>query len=388
MFWWNKLELEWKILILACLGLIAFAWPLNNFYLSRLSQTLQQSIDPQLETLLRSSLPAASEEQQLTIVASLERTRQWQALVPIIVREQRQSFFAISMVLFLVVGVAAFWTLRRLTRPLKQLAAAVRAIGRGEQTSVSIDCGGALGVLQSAVGTLQSELTLLRQQAQVQGMERAWQDIARVMAHEIKNPLTPIRLTLDSIEEKIALEGQLSSEKAQTLLSRINVQLDALERLVNQFRSFSKEPEAQCRPLRIDQSIQKTAMDLSSQLNTTLSGQARVQADPYLLEQVQLNIWKNALEAGAGAVRVSIVSQEHHCCITITDDGPGLPPDQLQQVWLPYVTTKKGGTGLGLPVVRKLIETMGGSVRLQSRNHLEQHGLSVIITLPLASQRE
>lgn len=388
MFWWNKLELEWKILILACLGLIAFAWPLNNFYVSRLTQTLQQSIDPQLETLLRTNLPLATEAQQSTIVASLERTRQWQALVPIIIREQRQSFFAFSMMLFTIVGVAAFWTLKRLTRPLKQLAQAVRTIGRGEQTTVSIDCGGALGVLQSAVGSLQDELTLLRDQAQVQGMERAWQDIARVMAHEIKNPLTPIRLTLDSVEEKIALEGQLSSEKAQTLLSRINVQLDALERLVNQFRSFSKEPEAQCRPLRIEQSIEITAQSLSSQLHTAISGQALVQADPYLLEQVLLNICKNALEAGASALRVSIVSQQDHCRITMTDDGPGLPADQLQRVWLPYVTTKRGGTGLGLPVVRKLIETMGGSVQLQSRNHLEQHGLSVIITLPLASQRE
>ncbi|MBD3315716.1 MAG: HAMP domain-containing protein [Chitinivibrionales bacterium] len=385
---WRRLELEWKVLLLASVIFAAFAWPVQRLYIARLTTALQQSIDPRLEPILRSQLKTASAADSAAIVGSIERNRQWRALIPMIVAEQQQSIFVFSFVLSAVLFLFALWTLKRLTRPLKNLAVAVEAIGRGKRAQIQAASGGALGTLEQAVIEMQDELDVLRERARVQGMETAWQEIARVMAHEIKNPLTPIRLSLDAMEEKIATGGGLSSEVMKRHLGRINAQTDNLERLVNQFRSFSREPELRLRALSIREPIEVVAHDMASRVVTTVDGNAVVMADLYLLNQLLLNVWKNALEAGADTIAVTIRpgAAEGHTAtpvrIVIADNGPGISKNDLERVWLPYVTLKKGGTGLGLPVVRKLVETMNGSVYLESA---PGRGLTVIITLPPAT---
>jgi len=376
---WKHIELEWKILILAAALLVALAVPVRMVFVQHLTATLKQSVDPALEGLLRQRLDTATGAERDAIVASLERSRQWQALIPIIVREQRQAVFGFTLLLSLGLSLVAVLTLRRLTRPLRSLAASVQKIGHGERTDVKLVSGGALGTLEHAVSALQEELGVLREQAQVKGMELAWQDIARVMAHEIKNPLTPIRLTLDRIDEKLAADETIPADDMQRFIDRINAQTDVLERLVNQFRSFSREPEVRLAPVRIHESIATMAGDLSASLRTTIKGSATVAADPYLLAQVLLNVWKNALEAGADTIRVRIESTHTHVDVAVTDNGAGIPPDELGRVWLPYVSLKKGGTGLGLPVVKKLMETMGGSVSLTSSADARDHGVTVTL---------
>jgi nitrogen fixation/metabolism regulation signal transduction histidine kinase len=378
----KRIELEWKILILACLLFFAFAWPLQLMFADRLELTLRRSIDPDLENILRSQLPSADAKEKAAVVAAIERHRQWRVMMPLLIKEQRQIMFAFSTVFFVVMVVGAFWTLRRLTRPLKDLAYAVTRIGKGTRTEVAVTSGGALGTLEGAVSRLQEELVALRKQAQLQGMEKAWQDIARVMAHEIKNPLTPIRLTLDRMEEK-AGQGE-GTDAATTLkfLNRINEQVDALERLVNQFRSFSREPEMRAREVDVAEAVRAVSDPLSGRIATTIKGSARAMADPYLLSQVFLNIWKNAMESGATAVIADILTRQTRCVVSIHDNGPGIAQEHLESVWLPYVSFKKGGTGLGLPVVKKLMETMGGAIELHSQSSGSERGCTFIASLP------
>lgn len=379
----KKLELEWKIFILACILFIAFAWPLQRLFVSRLTVTLEQSIDPNLESILRSRLESAQDRERDSIIACLERNRQWQAMIPIIVAEQRRGIFGFSVLLLVALSLLALWTLKRLTRPLKNLALAVDKIGKGENADVIPQSGGALGTVEKAVIALQKELDILRESARIQGMEKAWQDIARVMAHEIKNPLTPIRLTLDRIEERIVEGKDISIETIHKFLTRINDQIDILERLVNQFRSFSREPEVNMKKVKIHQAVRATGDDLTGKISTTIEGSAEINADPYLLNQVLLNIWKNAMEAEADTVSVTIKSNNKIVTLSIRDNGKGLEKTDLERVWLPYVSLKKGGTGLGLPVVKRLIETMGGSVALKSDTSENNHGLTVIMQFPL-----
>jgi signal transduction histidine kinase len=245
MQWWRKIELEWKVIILTVGLLAGLGIPLHNLYTARMHTTLAQSSDPSLEPLLRRQLDSAPAAARDSLIAAIERNRQWQALVPIIIREQSRAFIFSALLLGGALLVVAVVLLKMMTRPLKQIALHLKSIGRGQPAVIVCRSGGALGTVERAAQSLQQELTALREQARVQGMESAWQDIARVMAHEIKNPLTPIRLTLDRIEEKSVLKPQVDSADLQNFLRRINDNIDALERLVNQFRSFSKEPEAQ-----------------------------------------------------------------------------------------------------------------------------------------------
>lgn len=379
---WKSLELEWKLVLLAAGLLLAFAWPVQRIFVNRLQVTLRQSVDPGLEPLLRSQLDTLRPEANQRLVPSLERSRQWQAMIPIIVREQQAAVIAFSILLFLALILLALWTLKRLTRPLKDLAAAADQIGRAEHAAIRRDGSGSLGRLQQAMAQMQAELSRHREQAKVQGMEQAWRDIARVMAHEIKNPLTPLRLTLDQMQEKLAGGSLPDPDQVNRAFERINAQIESLERLVNAFRSFAREPEAQLRLLALRPVLEGAAADFQPGLRTDISGDAEINGDPHLLQQVFLNIWKNAAEAGATAISVRLRREGNGVWLAIADNGPGLDRDKLDKVWIPYVTYKPGGTGLGLPVVRRLVEAMHGTVSLASRQGTADHGVTVEIRFP------
>lgn len=362
----KKMELEWKILLMAVILFGAFIWPVQEFLITRLENLLELSIDPSLESSLRKGIASGNETDSIEVIASIKRHKQWKALIPLIVSEQRRAIVIFSIFTFFVLLIFAVWILKRLTQPLKNLASAVSIIGEGGYIKVTKNSGGALGKLENAVDTLQEELAVLRDKFRLQGMESAWRDIAKVMAHEIKNPLTPIRLTLDRIEEKTFLEEKLEPEDLKKFLERINGQIDTLERLVNQFRSFSKEPEVTPLLLPAKDVIEEIAEDMKAKINTSIKGDGAIYADPNLMSQILLNLWKNSLEADANQIDVYISSTETETLIIITDNGKGINSKDLEKIWLPYVTYKKGGTGLGLPVVKKIVESMNGAISIYS----------------------
>lgn len=385
----GTLELEWKIMLLACGILLAFAWPVQKLYVSRMERVLQESVDPRLEVILRGQIADVSSEDRADLVASLERNRQWTAMIPIIIREQRRAVFTLSIVLFLLLMILSIWTLKRLTQPLKSLALATDRIGRGEKATVRVHSGGALGRLEEALLNMQKELAHFRDRAQVEGMEQAWRDIAKVMAHEIKNPLTPIRLSLDRIQEQAAGGREIGPDELERFCERITSQVENLERLVNAFRSFAREPEVRTQSVQVRGRLEKIAGDMAARIETSMAGDAEVLSDPYLLDQVFLNLWKNSLEAGATSIRCQVGQRADVAQIRICDNGPGIPEDQIEKVWIPYVSFKKGGSGLGLPVVRRLVESMQGTISLESPLPKGNgNGLCVTVVLPLGSKKE
>lgn len=369
----KNIEIEWKILILSILVLLAFAFPFQAFYLAHLQSTIKQSTDPDLEPLLISLVKSSDESIRPDAAASLKRHRQWQALVPIFIGEQKRSVFFFSLSLFTLIVFAAAITVRKLTRPLKSLSLAAEEIGKGKLIEIENRSGGSLGKLEQAMNSMQNELTKLREKTRIQAMETAWRDIARVMAHEIKNPLTPIQLTLDRIQEKIDNETQLSTADLNKFVNRISAQVQSLERLVNDFRSFAREPEPQLRTTKLNSIIKPVTDDLEDSIKTAISGDATVNIDPRLFERVVLNLWKNSIDAGATEMNVTIENIPQNVTLSITDNGSGIPDEHLEKVWVPYITFKKGGTGLGLPVVKRIIESMNGTITLSSSTDKNDH---------------
>lgn len=380
----RNLELEWKLLIVAGILFCAIVWPLQDLFISRIDQLLLQSYDVDLEARLRDALDSSTPPDTAALISSITRSRQWKVMIPVILREQKQAVVIFSIVLVGALFLFSWWILKRLTQPLRNLASAVRTIGEGGHADIAVVSGGALGTLEKELSRMQDELYLLRERFRLQGMEIAWQEIARVMAHEIKNPLTPIRLTLDTLEEKNRTDSNLSPEDITRYIGRINSQVDNLEKLVDQFRSFSKEPESHPENLSVKQTLTGVADALESQLQITVDGDAEIVADPLLMGQVFLNVLKNSLEAESTEVEV-LIKDGGAVTVTFTDNGSGIPPDKLARVWLPYVSYKKGGSGLGLPVVRKIVESMQGSVTLSSRKDLR--GAQLVLTLPSAIEK-
>lgn len=376
----KKLEIEWRILLLAAVVLLAFAFPLQKFFAIRLKATLEESIDPNIEHLFKSIQKVNNDTLTSVAASSLQRHRQWKVFIPIILEEQYSAMVLLSVVLFISLLLLAFWSLKRLTKPLKNLAAAAEKIGKGEYADIENQSGGALGMLEESMRNMQDELLKLRERARTQGMETAWREIARVMAHEIKNPLTPMQLTIDRLHEKFENGITVEKQDMMKFLNRMESQVLNLERLVNDFRSFSKEPEPKMCIISLRTEIESITSDQGFTVNTTINGNANISADPHLLRRIFLNIWKNSFEAGATKTEVTIDKSKQYVTLTIIDNGCGIPAENIDKVWIPYVTFKKGGTGLGLPVVKRMLEVMGAAISLESSTDQISHGVTITIT--------
>ena len=215
---------------------------------------------------------------------------------------------------------------------------------------------------------------------------RAWGEVARRLAHEIKNPLTPIQLSAERLERK--LQGKLEPPEQAVVAKSVKTivdQVDAMKRLVNEFRDYARLPAAELKPLDINQVVQDVLHLYGSEPGED-SAMVRSELDPACplihgdaqqLRQVIHNLLQNAQDAtesappGEGDRRVLIRTQwvpaSQRVRLIVTDQGCGIPENILKRAFEPYVTTKVRGTGLGLAVVKKIADEHGARVDLSNR---------------------
>jgi nitrogen fixation/metabolism regulation signal transduction histidine kinase len=200
----------------------------------------------------------------------------------------------------------------------------------------------------------------------------AWSEVARRLAHEIKNPLTPIQLSAERLRHKYLpsfpdKEADILDRMTHTIIQ----QVEALKDMVNSFSDYARPPQLKLKPLDLNALVQEV-LDLYShqeaRISTELEPQLpRLHADDGRLRQVLHNLIKNALEADANG---HIIVSTRHCCestfsfveLAVQDNGPGIDPEWLDRIFEPYVTSKPKGSGLGLAIVKKIIEEHGGMV--------------------------
>lgn len=221
--------------------------------------------------------------------------------------------------------------------------------------------------------------------------DAAWGEVARRLAHEIKNPLTPIQLSAERLRRKyqsklVGRDGEVLTRATDTIIQ----QVEAMKEMVNAFSDYAKPSELQPEPVLLDTFIAKVVALYEASGNVTLqpdAGEIRIEADPVRLRQVLHNLIKNAQEAVAnltgGSVRIATYPDVMDNCayveVSVEDNGPGFDADTLGQVFEPYITTKKKGTGLGLAIVKKIIEEHGGTIRAEN---VTDGGGRVVIRLP------
>jgi nitrogen fixation/metabolism regulation signal transduction histidine kinase len=210
----------------------------------------------------------------------------------------------------------------------------------------------------------------------------AWAEVARRLAHEIKNPLTPIQLSAERLQHK--LEAKLQEPADQGMLARsvatIVAQVQSMKQLVNEFRDYARLPAAQLQPVDLNALIGEVlalygeAQDKGLLVAQVDSGAPQVQGDPTQLRQVIHNLVQNALDACAGRPDARVVlstelerqsdGRARVLRLKVTDNGPGFAEKVQKRAFEPYVTTKSKGTGLGLAVVKKIADEHGASVRI------------------------
>ena len=239
------------------------------------------------------------------------------------------------------------------------------------------------------------EITALVQSFMQAQKEAAWSDVAKRMAHEINNPLTPIQLSAERIKKKYSsvFKGEDLDFITHTTDTIVN-QVEVLRGMVNAFGKFAEEPTLTIESFNIMSVIKESTNLYSKRENKKIfrlnlhSEICDIQADEKKLRQVFNNLIKNALDATSNTPSPAIniktnkmeINNEPYIELIISDNGQGLEPSIAGNVFEPYVTTKSKGKGLGLAIVKHIIEEHRGHIELQNR---EAQGASVIITLPL-----
>ena len=222
---------------------------------------------------------------------------------------------------------------------------------------------------------------------------QAWGEVARRLAHEIKNPLTPIQLSAERLEMKLA--GKLE-EKEQALLTKsvktIVDQVDAMKRLVNEFRDYARLPAAQLASVDLNELIQEIVPlydgdTVTASVALELDSKAPlVKGDSQLLRQVIHNLVQNAQDAGGSEVTIRTQWLQASGCVrlSVLDSGSGFDEQVLKRAFEPYVTTKSKGTGLGLAVVKKIADEHGARVNIKNRwEGATLVGAQVSLSLPI-----
>lgn len=222
----------------------------------------------------------------------------------------------------------------------------------------------------------------------------AWAEVARRLAHEIKNPLTPIQLSAERLAFKLADrlddDGRAMLERSTRTI--VN-QVEAMKNLVNAFRDYAKLPSPNLAPLDLT-ALVREVLHLYESAPTPVEADLQpelplIQGDASQLRQVLHNLLQNAEEALAEVVQPSIQlltrAEGERAVLLLRDNGPGFQPEFLNRAFEPYFTTKSRGTGLGLAIVKKIIDEHGGDIRLANR---DCGGAEVRIRLNLATTVE
>ncbi|WP_293759891.1 ATP-binding protein [uncultured Aquitalea sp.] len=218
--------------------------------------------------------------------------------------------------------------------------------------------------------------------------DAAWGEVAKRLAHEIRNPLTPIQLSAERLAMK--LSGKLEAPDAEMLkraTDTIVKQVAALKGMVDAFRDYARAPRIKLTELDLNQVIREvmTLYESSPAVKMELEDRPlMIMGDPALLRQVLHNLIQNAQDAVLDVVNpmihISSRQEGRNATVCVQDNGPGFATDILTRAFEPYVTSKSKGTGLGLAVVKKIVEEHRGQVTLENA---EQQGARILLTLPL-----
>jgi signal transduction histidine kinase len=299
----------------------------------------------------------------------------------------RLSFLLLGGGGALLAALAGLWIAGTITRPVSRLIHSVDAIARGEADyTFPVSSGHELDELVESFSRLHRSLA--EQQSRALAAERvaAWREAARRVAHEIKNPLVPIRLTVENLVRARARAPEqfdgLFEEGSRTILEEVA----QLQRLVGEFSEFARLPRPQPLDTPLEPLVQSVLSLLGAEerVEVVRSGDPLPSAsvDPGQISRALKNVLQNAIEASpregdaAAVVAVETSVGPDAIDIRVADRGPGFPPDTIGRVFEPYFTTKSGGTGLGMAIAQRILTEHGGTIEVRNRN-----GGGAVVTL-------
>jgi signal transduction histidine kinase len=292
--------------------------------------------------------------------------------------------FGALLLLVLVVLATASVLANALTRPIARLRVGLEAVAQGRYEGIQpVNTRDEFGDLVETFNTMQGQLSDHRRRLAQQERQLAWQEMARQVAHEIKNPLTPMKLSVQHLQRSLE-SAEVDDETFKSVFARITrtlvEQIDALARIASEFSSFARMPQQVLEPLDINTVLREAATLMQAEGGTAITAEYAdeplvVSADREELRRAFINLLKNASQAVPSdrsariRVRTSRIEDEgiEMVLCEIEDNGSGVPDELRDHIFEPNFSTKTSGTGLGLAIVLKAVEDIHGTIDFETR---------------------
>ncbi|HKK40526.1 MAG TPA: HAMP domain-containing sensor histidine kinase [Cryomorphaceae bacterium] len=283
------------------------------------------------------------------------------------------NLFVLVFVLSLII---ALFISQWITLPLRSIRESLSAIELGKANRlVGYEGHDEIGLLVDEYNAKVSELEMNAAKLSQSERESAWREMAKQVAHEIKNPLTPMKLSVQHLERTLLSGGTVDEEKVSRVMKNLIEQIDTLTSIANAFSGFAKMPKARVETIHLKDTVE-SAVELFSGFDrldfetTYPMASCFVKADKDQLIRVFNNLLKNAIQSvpedRKGHIRIVIEEEKNGYSTLISDNGSGISDDQMSKIFVPNFTTKTRGMGLGLAMSKNIVENFGGEISFTS----------------------
>ena len=281
--------------------------------------------------------------------------------------------------ILIAIGLS-MWIARRVTRPVEHLATAAQQVTDGNwNTQVEVSSTDELGQLAETFNAMTRQMVQQREHLVQSERVAAWRELARRLAHELKNPLFPLQITVENLlrarEHSPEMFEEIFRESTSTLLAEIQ----NLKNIIGRFSEFSKMPQPKFQRVSVNETVQGVMRLFQAQLASGDQSEVRLEmklaenlpvvaADPELLHRALSNLILNALDAmpEGGVLAIRTRAMENGVQLQVSDTGIGLTAEETARLFTPYYTSKQHGTGLGLAIVQSVVSDHDGRVSVES----------------------
>ncbi|MGA7886366.1 MAG: ATP-binding protein [Acidobacteriaceae bacterium] len=304
----------------------------------------------------------------------------------------RAIAYGVAGIGILFAVVMSLWIAARVSRPIEQLARAASQVAAGNwDTRVEMDARDEVGVLAESFNHMTGQLAEQRDRLVQSERVAAWRELARRLAHELKNPLFPLQITVENMVRARALPREEFDEVFAESAATLTAEIGNLKAIIGRFSDFSKMPKPQMEAMDARDAVRRvTALyepalkEKHIELRVRMDADALpIQADSELLHRALSNLVLNAMDAmpEGGTLTIAAARQSDAARISVADSGAGLTAEECERLFTPYYTTKLHGTGLGLAIVQSVVADHHGTIAVERG---DTGGARFVIDLPLA----
>jgi len=309
-------------------------------------------------------------------------------------RDLSAYFVALSPIyifLFIVTSILAFLLSKQIAVPIEKLTSVVKKAAKSKRyMPLSWTSSDEIGQLVLHYNFMVKELEMSSEKLAQTQKESAWKEMAKQVAHEIKNPLTPMKLNVQMFERKANVSDPEFPAKMKKFTTSLIEQIDTLAHIASAFSDFARMPSSNKESLNLSEIVENTIsfFDPLSSGILKLDKDCFIFADHDQIVRVLNNLLNNAIEAVSEGdtpmVRVSLEKGTHKILLQVEDNGSGIPLELQEEIFEPNFTTKTSGTGLGLAIVKKIIDDLNGHIYFET---IPNNGTTFYVSLPLLKQK-